>query len=183
MFDPTLAKFEGAFQYEKAWSQALIDQVELSIHRFKSYLESQDAIRNEEISKFNKAWMKRALDLIPEGLLGRFQADVRLLFAEVFTSYARAMRQSILEYILRSPEERKRLHIVMLPRPVPPASVRQALSGGFSTAAFAGCHQRRAEAELALKLRLLTNSVVASALQGWFRDFRSFNLFELRDLT
>jgi dynein heavy chain len=41
---------------------------------------------------------------------------VRKLFAEIFASYAKAMKRAILEYILRSPDERKRLHIVLIPR-------------------------------------------------------------------
>lgn len=50
------------------------------------------------------------------------------------------MRQSIMEYILRSPEERKRLHIVMLPRPVPTAAERLMLKGGYCTSKYAGSH-------------------------------------------
>jgi len=126
--------------------------------------------------------MKKALDLIPDHLLGRYQPEVRRLFSEIFSLYARTMRQSILEYILRSPEERKRLHIVMLPRSVPTACERQLVRGGFSTVFYAGSHQRKIEAENEVKLRLLTNNVVMSALQGWFSDFRAFNLVELRDL-
>lgn len=43
------------------------------------------------------------------------------------------MKKAILEYILRSPDERKRLHILMLPRPIPTSSERIALNGGYST--------------------------------------------------
>jgi len=70
-----------------------------------------------------------------------------------------------MEYILRSPEERKRLHIVMLPRPVPTACERQLMRGGFSTVLYAGSHQRKLETENEIKLRLLNNNLVTSALQ------------------
>lgn len=68
--------------------------------------------------------MSHALDLIPDNLLQTYSNEVRKLFAEVFASYSKAMKLSILEYILLSPDERKRLHILMVPRPVPSASLR-----------------------------------------------------------
>ncbi len=88
-----------------------------------------------------------------------------------------------MEYILCSPEERKRLHIVMLPRPVPTASERLMLKGGYCTSKYAGSHQRKLETENEIKLRLLNNNLVTSSLQSWNHEFRSFNLLELRNLA
>ena len=82
--------------------------------------------------------MSHSLDLIPDSLLQRYAQEVRKLFGEVFATYAKAMKQAILEYILRSPEERKRLHIVLLPRPSPTASFNQLLRGGYTLTKFAG---------------------------------------------
>ena len=84
------------------------------------------------------------------------------MFTEVFSFYARSMKQAIIEYILRSPDERKRLHILMLPRPVPTASVRQAVMGGFSTKAYEDSHKRKVETENEIKLRLLNNNIVVA---------------------
>jgi len=72
VFDSTVVKYEGAFHYEKVWSETLMNQVQLSIHRFFKYIESPDAIRNEEISKYRKEWMSHALDLVPDDLLSRY---------------------------------------------------------------------------------------------------------------
>ena len=88
-----------------------------------------------------------------------------------------------MDYILRSPDERKRLHILMLPRPIPNASMRIALSGGYSIVKYAGSHQRKVDTENEIKVRLLNNNVVISSLQSWWKDFRSFNLFEFRNLA
>ena len=92
VFDQTGIKYEGAFQYQKVWSETLMNQVQLSIHRFMKYLDSTEAIKNEEISKYKKEWMSHALDLVPDHLLQQHSTEVRKLFAEVFASYARAMR-------------------------------------------------------------------------------------------
>ena len=40
VFDQTGNKFEGAFQYQQVWSETLMNQVQLSIHRFFKYLDS-----------------------------------------------------------------------------------------------------------------------------------------------
>lgn len=69
-----------------------MNQVQLSIHRFFKYLDSQDAIKSEEISKYKKEWMSHALDLVPDQLLSNYAASVRKIFAEIFASYARAMK-------------------------------------------------------------------------------------------
>jgi len=116
VYDPFIIKFEGEFEYEQVWADPLIKQVELSYTRFAKYVESAEAIKNEEISKFKKDWMQKALDLIPDTLVQRFSTELRQLFQEVFVNYTKAMKVAILDYILRSPDERKRLHILMLPR-------------------------------------------------------------------
>ena len=74
------------------------------------------------------------------------------------------MKQAILEYILRSPDERKRLHILMLPQERVPSSLRNARIGGYSVSRYPGHHQTRQEAESQIKQRLLTNSIVTSTL-------------------
>jgi hypothetical protein len=75
----------------------------LSITRFLKYVDSQDLIKNEEITKFNSQWMASTLEKIPEHLLQAYVGVTKKLFNEVFTSYARSMRQAIMEYILLSP--------------------------------------------------------------------------------
>ena len=112
----------------------------MSVTRFNKYVDSQDAIKTEEISKFKKEWMSKALDLVPDILLQTYNNDVRMLFTEVFTSYARSMKKAVLEYILRSPDERKRLHILTLPRPIPTSSDKIALNGGYSILKYSGQH-------------------------------------------
>jgi len=67
-FDFPLLSIEdqGQFQYNQVWSQQLMRQVEVSTFRFLRYIDSPDSIKNEEVAKFRKEWMQKALDLIPE---------------------------------------------------------------------------------------------------------------------
>lgn len=121
--------------------------------------------------------MSHALDLLSDDLVKEYQNLLRDLFQEVFSSYTLAMKQAILNYILRSPDERKRLHILVLPRPIPPSSDKICLSGGYSTSLHKGWHHRKVSAEQEIKLRLLTNNIVMSSIHSWWYDFRSINLF------
>jgi dynein heavy chain len=75
---------QGQFQYNQVWSGQLMRQVEISTHRFLRYIESPDSIRNEEVAKFRKEWMQKALDLIPETLLTQYSTLVKEVFQEVF---------------------------------------------------------------------------------------------------
>jgi len=167
-FTPPPLEDQGQFNYNQVWSAQLVRQVELSTHRFLKYAESIDTIKNEEIAKFKESWMQKALEQVPPLLVRRHPESVRALFQEVFASYTRAMKEAILLYILRSPEERKRLHILMLPQARVASSVRHARLGGYSIRKFPNHHQRRLEAEAEIKETLLTNNIVSSTLQSWW---------------
>jgi hypothetical protein len=101
-------------------------------------VESTELIKNEEITKFNSQWMANTLELIPDHLLQAYVVLTKKLFNEVFTSYARSMRQAIMEYVLLASHERKRLHILMLPRRLPTACERSFAKGGFSVSHYSG---------------------------------------------
>lgn len=82
--------------------------------------------------------MANSLDKIPNALLKDYPSETKKLFNEVLNQYARAMKQAMLEYVLLSPHERKRLTILMLPRRVPTATQRSLMQGTFSTSQFKG---------------------------------------------
>jgi len=94
------------------------------MQRMQYYIENPDSIRNKELSNYKKDWMKNALDLVPDFLLSTYPVEVKMLFHDVFQNYLRAMKTAIMEYILRSPDERKRLHILELPHQVQTAAER-----------------------------------------------------------
>ena len=79
------------------------------------YIDNPEHIRNKELSNYKKEWMKEALNRVPDFLLNAYPIEVKLLFNDVFQNYTRSMKTTIMEYILRSPDERKRLHILTLP--------------------------------------------------------------------
>ena len=146
------------------------------------YIQSPDSFKNDELSKYNKEWMKKALDLVPDYLLSTFPIEVKTLFHDVFESYIYAMKTTIMEYILRSPDERKRLHILTLPHEVLSAAYNQARHGGYSIVEHAGTHARKTKAESEIKFCLITYNIVVSQLTNWWQEFRKLKLVDLQNL-
>ena len=181
-FDPAKICLPETKHYSHIWSQPLLNQMSLSINRYIHYQQSEE-IKTDELSKYKKRWMTNALNLIgDDNLLREFEESVRSLYQEVFQNYAYAMRKSIIDYVLICPAERRRLHILMLPRPVPPSSYKIAYSGGYSVVKHRDWHLRKIAAEEEIKLRLLINNVVMSSYINWFYDFRWFKLINFKRL-
>lgn len=83
--------------------------------------------------------MVNALKLINEYLL-RNEALYRAVFHEIFENFKWAMKKSMLDYILLCPQERARLHIELIPRPVLCSGQRIAREGGFNMVLFRDWH-------------------------------------------
>jgi hypothetical protein len=71
-------------------------------------------IKTEDIANYRREWTEHILELVPTSLLVQKSA-VKRLFKSVFDNYLSASRTAIVEYILNSPDERKRLDITILP--------------------------------------------------------------------
>jgi hypothetical protein len=92
------------------------------------------------------------------------------------------MKTAMMNYILRSSGERKRLHILTIPRSIPPASYTIYLKGGYSSKKFENWQKSKIEAETEIKLKLLTNNIVMSALTNWWFDFRDIQLVKINGI-
>ena len=114
-YNPCSARNTLGLQIEKIWSKPLLKQLQLSILRMLKYIDKLDCIRDEELSQFKSEWILHALELIPMFLQKAFKGQIQQLYQEVQLTYKRSMKQAIMDYILRSPDERRRLHILMLP--------------------------------------------------------------------
>lgn len=92
------------------------------------------------------------------------------------------MREAILLYILRSPEERKRLHILMLPKERVPSSLRHAMQGGYSIKKHRSFHLRKQEAGHLIKTNLFLNNIAIRSLVDWWQEFSHFELINLKNI-
>ena len=177
IYDPANIKSEFSYPNISAYSPALLKELEVSQLRYKHYLSDPDGIRQNEISKYNKEWMSNALNLIyPTELLKSHSATVKNLFQEILDTYTYSMKRAILDYILRSPAERKRLHILMIPREIPTSSYKIAIRGGYSTKLFQDWHKAKKDVENEVKLKMICNNIVMGSLVSWWHDFRDIKL-------
>lgn len=64
IYDPADITSEFKYPNGTAYSPALIKEMNVSIIRYKHYMDDPDGIRQSEISKFNKEWMSNALNLV-----------------------------------------------------------------------------------------------------------------------
>ncbi len=181
-YDPTLVVPEELREYLRPWASSMRREVERCQKRYIYYVE-KDEIRIEELAVYNKKWMVVALEKLGDESLLRVSEDqMRQLYQDVIASYIISMKRAIMNYLLRCPLERKRLQIVSMPRTILPSSDLIIYRGGYSIEKYQEWHRRRNDSLQDVKLKLLVNNVVMSALQNWFYDFRGFHLLHFRGL-
>jgi dynein heavy chain len=88
------------------------------------------------------------------------------------------MKRAIMHYILRSPDERKRLHIDLLPRQFRTSNKRICMQGGFSTRLYPDWHEFVQKGKIDLQSELQISTIIHSSLLDWFQDFEHFKLLE-----
>ena len=134
-YDPAKLGFSNQVYVDPSeWPPHILKRMENSLQRYWHYI-MNDLIKQNEVPRYNKQWMMNAFSLVDEGLLQN-ESSSREVFQEIFEDFKVAMKRSMLDYILRSPEERKRLHITLLPREWLCSAQRIAREGGFNTLLF-----------------------------------------------
>ena len=83
--------------------------------------------------------MVNCFNLISDELLKNEEFSKKV-FQEIFDNFKLAMKKSMLDYILLCPDERKRLHIELLPRNILCSAQRISREGGFSIILYPDWH-------------------------------------------
>lgn len=114
-YDPSLlCKDDYIYVDREYWPESILQRVLISEERYRNYLNG-DHIKNDEVPKFKREWILSAFNLIKPDLLQNEDCS-RAVVKEILELFREYMKRAMLDYILRSPEERKRLHITLLPR-------------------------------------------------------------------
>lgn len=153
-------------------------KVKLSYKRYFKYLEDDQFIKNDELAKYKRKWMSEALKRVPEHLLKHDEQLVRDIFHEIFSDYRYAIRKAIMDYVLRCPEERKRLYIDLLIRECPTSMERICNAGGYSILLYNDWHNYVEESRMFLQNNLYAMNIVNSSILDWFNDFQGINMVE-----
>jgi dynein heavy chain len=180
-FDPErVGSDEYVFYLPSDLPQEILDLLKLSYRRFYHYLNEKSFIGKDEISSFKREWITNAISRVPERY-ARLETSVRSLFQEIFEDYRMAVKHSILNYILLSKEERKRLSIHLLLRESPSSAERIWRAGAYSSLLYPKWHEYVENSKTFLQNNLYNMNIVNSSLMSWNEDFVDISLVE-RDI-
>ena len=189
-FEKHLKKMGGRYDPEKMGQddfvyylpdnlpRQILDSIILSYRRYERFLNDPNFIQNQEISRFKKEWISNAISRVNEILVRNGEELIRDIFQEIFSDYRVAVKRSILDYILLSGEERKRLSIDLLLRESPTSAERISKAGAFSMLLYNNWHGYVENSRNYLQNNLYNMSIVNSAIVNWNEDFRSIRLVE-----
>jgi dynein heavy chain len=156
----------------------ILKLITLSYKRYLKYIHDPEFIKNEEISRFKRDWITNAVKRIPKAVLDKEDELIRNIFQEIFGDYRIAIKKSIMNYILLSPEERLRLSIPLLLRDSPCSSERITKAGSFSVLIYKGWHSFVENAKEFLQNNLYNMNIVNSSILNWNEDFKEVSLVE-----
>lgn len=182
-FDPEkIGMDEYAFYLPSTLPSDILEALQLSYKRYHHYLTESNFINNEEICRFKKEWIAHAIGRVPEQM-ARNEASIRHLFQEVFSDYRLAVKKSILNYVLLSNEERKRLSIPLLLRESPTSTERIVMAGAYSSLLYHEWHSYVENGKSFLQNNLYNMNIVNSSLMAWNEDFKDISLIERELIT
>jgi dynein heavy chain len=148
-----------------------------SLQQFNKYC-SDKHIPKLNISKFKKRWVDEIFKLLISWKINLTDKTMKIEFKQVFECYIKSQREWILTYILRSPEERKRLKISHVLKSSMTSSEILFMSGGYHSAIYTSwrkfCQDSK---EFLLKKEILFNEKLI-AIKNWISHFESLKIFE-----
>jgi len=183
-YDPVifLTKNNSYYVYDPStWNEEFRKDVIQSINNYNKYIQS-DQIRIDDICAFKMKEKKdHIIRHIKFGLL-KNKLQVEALFQEIEEFYYFTMKNSIMEYILRSPFERKRLNITYFPKKCLPSSITIAYFGSFNRGIYGSWVDSYHSAVNNLNKNLSICNLVMSSLCDWTSQFKSTHLYYLSNL-
>ena len=93
------------------------------------------------------------------------------------------MKRTMLDYLLKCPEERKRLHIQTMIMPVMNSSDRISREGGYNFMHYYEWNRSVNNSRQFLQENLIMVNIINSSLLNWFDDFKDFILLELNAMS
>jgi len=163
------------------WNEDFRKSVVQSINNYNKYIQSNQ-IRVEDIASFKMKEKKdHIIRHIKYGLL-KNKLQVEALFQEIEEYYYFIMKNAIMEYILRSPFERKRLNITYFPKKSLPSSTTIAYFGSFNRGIYGSWVDNYHNAVSNLNKNLSICNLVISSLCDWTSQFKQTHLYYIHNL-
>jgi hypothetical protein len=163
------------------WPKEFLKNIQTSLSNYTKYLHS-DKIMLSDIEPYRQKINKNFINTIDLDMLKKHRKLVTELFKEIEEDYYITLKHVIMEYILLSPFERKRLNIQYLPAKPPLTSLIIAEHGSLNRMV----HTRLIEGFKSAQNNMINNlyvcSIVSSSVLDWTQCFNHVNLFYLHAL-
>ena len=168
---------------ENYYDKTFCAQVQTSINNYNKYLVSSKICYND-LKTFNKKALKYALACnINVSLKHLYKTHIDSYLTEIEEVYYNTLKRIIMNYILRSPHERKRLNIRYVPRNTLPSSYTIALHGSFNRSRYNEWVNNYANAFNYIESNLSLCNIAISGLIDWTRCFNHINLIYLSHIN
>jgi hypothetical protein len=163
------------------WPKEFFKNIQTSLSNYNKYLNS-DKILLSDIEPYNGRLNKSYIKTIDLDMLKKHRKMVTDLFKEIEIEYYITMKHAIMEYILLSPYERKRLNIQYLPSKAPLTSHAIAEHGALNRMVHTRLVEGYKNAQNYLIGSLYMCSIIASSVLDWTQCFDHINLYYLHTI-
>ena len=176
--------WEEIFNEEK-YSSEFIKNIITSINNYKKYLDSEKFLMTD-LKKFPKNLFKAKIIKRIDVTIYINENYKRLIYEnvnEVEKLFYDTIKRGIMNYILRSPFERKRLNILYYPNKVLPASYTIAQYGSFNRTVYSSWVNNFSNSCSFLENNLSLCNIAVSGLINWTNSFNHINLIYLDSIN
>lgn len=183
-FDPIIyfKKFiNDDFYNTDLWPDDYKDLILNSLNNYNKYLNS-DKILKSDIAPYNKKSSKSILMNLNHNLIDKYTKILNSFLGEIETEYYITAKNIIMEYILRSPDERKRLNILFYSKKYLPSSYVIAMFGSFNRSMYTSWIQNYSKAHLFLQANLKLCNIILSSVCDWTYSFSHVNLYYISQI-
>ena len=188
IYDPLdfLNKFiwEEIFNEEK-YSPEFMKNILTSVNNYKKYLDSEKFLMSD-LKKFPKNLFKIKITKKIDVTININEFYKRLIndnVIEIEKLFYDTIKRGIMNYILRSPFERKRLNILYYPNKILPASYTIAQYGSFNRTKYSSWVNNFANSCSFLENNLSLCNIAVSGLINWTNSFNHINLVYLESIN
>jgi hypothetical protein len=163
------------------WPEDFQNKIKISLNNFNKYLDSDKILISDLVAfeSYDKKLKSKFISRIDFKLVKKNKNIVEASFKEIENNFYETLKIVIMEYILRSPFERKRLNIKYLPKKSLPSSITIANHGSFNRKLYVDWVKNYNDTQDHLNKNLYTCNIISSSLCDWTQNFQHVNLINL----
>ena len=168
---------------EDLYNEDFAKSVITSINNYNKYLCSSK-ITIKDMKKFNRNGLKKKIiSKINFSFDSFYKKLLNTNLSEIEELYYDTLKRTIMNYILRSPHERKRLNIIYYPRKVLPSTYTIAQHGSFNRNKYNEWVENYTNAFNYLEKNLSLCNIAISGLIEWTQCFDHVSLIYIKNLN